>query len=351
MHSKIFFVAVLGFLGFVAIPARCQPDTVQFSDILAEALDNNFGIKIARNDLSIADNNNTLGNAGFLPTLDLSVTGSQSSNDTHQQYYDGRTRDATGAGSRNINAFTELDWTIFDGMRMFAAKERLSGLEQYSQLELRMNLETLYIGLASLYYQLSQQQKLRQVLYSSMDISRARLSLAQKKFQVGAASELDLNQAKIDYSNDSSLLIDQNVVIKNLVADINALAGRSPEIVFAAGYNFDLNYDIAYDPLKEKLHQQNVDVLIARSQMDVLYQQIRENRSYLFPNLTLYGSYNYLKSKSDVGLLTSNQSNGYSYGFRLTYNLFNGGNARRELNNAKIDYSSSELNSLEMKLL
>ena len=72
--------------------------------------------------------------------------------------------------------------------------------------------------------------------------------------------------------------------------------------------------------------------------------------SYLFPNLTLYGSYNYLKSKSDVGLLTSNQSNGYSYGFRLTYNLFNGGNVRREMNNAKLDYNSSELNSQQVMI-
>jgi len=350
MRSKIFFAAIFGFLGVIPLPVFCQPDTVQFNDILAEALDNNFGIKIARNNATIADNNNTPGNAGFLPTLNLSVTGSKSSNDTHQEYFDGRTRDASGAGSTNLNAFSELDWTIFDGMRMFAARDRLSELERNGQLELRMNLESLYVGLASLYFQLSQEQKLRQVLYSSMDISRARLILARKKFQVGAASELDLNQAKIDYSNDSSLLIDQNVVIKNLMADINALSGRSPEIVFAAGYNFDLNYDITYDPLKEKLHEQNIDVLMARSQMDILYQQIRESRSYLFPNLTLYGSYNYLKSKSDVGLLTSNQSNGYSYGFRLTYNIFNGMNARREVNNARLEYNSSELNSQQVMI-
>jgi outer membrane protein len=348
MRNKIFLISVLAFYELFSLPARCQTDTLQFEDIMAEALENNFGIKIARNNASIAGNNNTPGNAGFLPVLNLSVTGSKSSNDTHQEYFDGRTRDANGAGSTNINAFTELDWTIFDGMRMFAARDRLAELEQNGQLELRMNLETLYVGLASLYYQLSQQQKLRQVLYSSISISKARLVLAQKKFQVGAASELDLNQAKIDFSSDSSLLIDQTVIIKNLMADINALAGRSPEIYFAAGHNFDLNYTIQYEPLKEKLHEQNIDVLMARSQMEIFYQQIKESRSYLFPNLSLYGSYNYLKSKSDVGLLTSNQSNGYGYGFRLNYNLFNGLNARRELDNARLDYNSSELNTQQV---
>ncbi|MEM8569242.1 MAG: TolC family protein, partial [Bacteroidota bacterium] len=43
------------------------------------ALENNYGIKIARSNQKIAENNSTLGNAGFLPvvTLDANQNNSQ----------------------------------------------------------------------------------------------------------------------------------------------------------------------------------------------------------------------------------------------------------------------------------
>ena len=45
-------------------------DTLTLSDAVKIGMENNFSIRIARNDVSIADNNNTLGNTGFLPKVD-----------------------------------------------------------------------------------------------------------------------------------------------------------------------------------------------------------------------------------------------------------------------------------------
>ncbi len=350
MSKKIKHILLIIFFAGLEIPGMAQLDTVQFSEILSEAMENNFGVRIARNSALVAGNNNTPGNAGFLPVLNLTGSDGKSNSNTKLVFSDPSRApvERNGAGSSSVNALAELDWTVFDGLRMFATRQKLAELENQGQLSVRMQMETLYVGLAALYYQLSQQEKLRQVLVSSMNISRARLSLAEKKFQVGAASELDLNQAKVDYSSDSTLLIDQTLVIRNLLADINAFAGRSPEIIFAAGHDFDLNYSMQYNPLKEKLQAQNSDLLLARSQMDVYYQQIREARSNFFPRFTVYGNYNYVKSQSDVGVLTTNQSKGYGYGFRFSYNLFDGMNKRRELENAKIEYNSSELNSQQV---
>jgi outer membrane protein len=341
---------ILLFLSFAK--SFAQSDTVQFQNILSEALDNNFGIRIARNNATVVSNSNTPGNAGFLPVLNIVAADGKASNDAKLTFSDPNRApvERKGAKSSTVNALAELDWTVFDGFRMFATKEKLSEMDKIGQLQLRWEIENLYVALAADYYQLSQEQKLKQVLQTSIGISRARLVLAEKKFQVGSASELDLNQAKIDFSTDSTLLISQDIVIKNLVADINVLTGRSPEIYFSAGYDFDLNQLIDYDRLKENLQQQNINLLIARGQMNVYYQQIKETRSSFLPSVTLYGNYAYTKSTSEVGLLLSNQNNGYGYGIRFNYNLFNGMNDKTDLANAKINFNSSEINAEQVMI-
>ena len=47
-------------------------DVLTPQDAVKIALENNYSIKIAKNDKDIAENNSTVGNAGFLPTVDAS---------------------------------------------------------------------------------------------------------------------------------------------------------------------------------------------------------------------------------------------------------------------------------------
>ena len=44
-------------------------DTLRIEEAVQKGLEKNFAIRIARNNAEIAGNNNTLGNAGFLPVL------------------------------------------------------------------------------------------------------------------------------------------------------------------------------------------------------------------------------------------------------------------------------------------
>ncbi|HLF34483.1 MAG TPA: TolC family protein [Cyclobacteriaceae bacterium] len=352
MQKHKFFHLIVLLLCFSGKETFSQSDTVSFSELFAEALNNNFGIRITRNNAALADNSNTLGNAGFLPEMNITSALGRTVNNTKQQFFD-PTRppvERTDAKSISMNAIAELTWTVFDGFRMFATKEKLEELDRIGQLNVRWQIENIYVGLAILYYQLSQEQKLQHVLETIIDISRARLALAEKKFQVGSASELDLNQAKIDFSTDSALLLSHQVMIRNLIADIDVMIGRSPEIIFYADYNFGLNTEIIYEQLIDNLQQQNVDLLIARSQMDVFYQQVRESRSVFLPTIRAYGTYSFSKQENEVGVILLNRNRGYGYGLRLNYNLFNGFNKRMDVENARINYESSEINSQQVLL-
>jgi outer membrane protein TolC len=171
------------------------------------------------------------------------------------------------------------------------------------------------------------------------------LLLAERKFELGASSELDRNQAITDYSLDSTLLLRQYLIIDNLKADINAIAARPADTPFAAEQNIEMVPVVAYEDALGQLRSQNINLMMARADQKLSQLQIEEGRSRFFPQLDLFGDYSYFKSTSEVGLLESNRSYGYSYGFRLRYNLFDGNNRRREVENLNIRYQSAQIQS------
>ena len=52
--------------------AKGQTGILSLEEAITIGLKNNYSIQIAGNDSKIATNNNTLGNAGFLPSLNIS---------------------------------------------------------------------------------------------------------------------------------------------------------------------------------------------------------------------------------------------------------------------------------------
>jgi outer membrane protein TolC len=344
--TGVFFAFML----FLAGAAKAQPDndTLSFRHIFAIALENNFQLRILANDAEIAENNNTAGNAGFLPSLDVGATDNKTIVNSEQTFYDGRTRSANGANNNSFSAFAELNWTVFDGMKMWAASKRLDELENMGRMNLQLQVELTYLELAAQYYRLVQEQKLLEVFRSTLEVSRARLSLAEKKFMLGAASEVDVNQARIDKSNDSAQYIRQEVLLRNLAADINVLAGRSPEISFAAGKDIALEGEMDYQEMYSAMMTQNYSILLVKSEARVKFQEIREKRAEMMPSLSVYANYAYSNVKSETGLLETSTTDGPAFGFNLSYNLFNGFNSRREMQNSRIDYNSAEMRTDEV---
>jgi len=348
---------LLVFNGFsYKVISQTLPDTVSFHEILSIALENNFRLIVLGNETEIAGNNNTAGAAGLLPSLDVAATNNNSVVNSKQQFYDGRVREANDALNNSFTALAALNWTVFNGRKLMAEKDILEELENIGLLNLQQEIEFISLDLASLYFQLVQEQKLLQVLKYTLEVSRARLHLAEKKFALGAASEVDLNQARIDMSTDSTLFIRQDVLIKNLAADINALAGRSPEIEFSAEHDILLGEKVDYQVLLDSMQSQNYSLLLMRANVQLAYLDIKQKRAGLMPALSLFTNYSYSTSRSETGLLETSTQSGPAFGFNFSYTLFDGLNSRREMQNSKINHQSAQvrvdetLNSLHAEL-
>ena len=126
--------------------------TLTVDDAVKIALKNNFDIRIAHNDATIAKVNNTLGNSGILPTVALNGASSYAINNTYQKYPDGATVNLPSLNTSLITAGAQLSWTLFDGGRMFVTKRKLSEIESLGEFQFRDKVLITLFNVISAYY-------------------------------------------------------------------------------------------------------------------------------------------------------------------------------------------------------
>jgi outer membrane protein len=196
------------------------------------ALENNHGVRIARNAAEIAKLGNTPGAAGMLPSLDANGAYSVDNAATKQEFFSGENRDADNANAKSLSGDVELNWTLFDGLSMFAAKDRLAALERIGESQLRQELEGTTYDVLTAYYQLVQLEKAVLVQREAMQTSRERLMITETGERVGSSSGLELVQARLDLSTDSAqmLALLQQTAMANTA--LNTLLARDPGTAF-----------------------------------------------------------------------------------------------------------------------
>ena len=144
------------FIFFLGFSLQAQ-ELLSLEDAVKIALENNYDIKIAENNSKIDATNNNLANAGMLPSLNANFTNNNSQLDTKQTQGDGTVRELDNAKNMNLSYGIGLDWTIFDGLSMFARKEQLNVLEQQGKTELQTAILTRISDVYTTYFDLVQQ--------------------------------------------------------------------------------------------------------------------------------------------------------------------------------------------------
>lgn len=321
-----------------------------FQDALQLAMYNNFNVLIARNDYKVAANENILGNAGFLPRVDGGIVQNNSILDTDLKFFNGEEVGADGAKSQSLNMFVQLNWTIFDGFNMFAAKARLEELEKAGGYEMLYRMEIVAAEIASVYYRLVQEQKFLGVLGQVLAISGDNLRLAETRFNLGSVSELERLNALVIRNQDSSAFLQQRLLIRNLKADLNILLGRDPDVLFELEEEITYAERMIFEDLKSDLAIQNNAALAARAMANASHKRIQEARSILYPQVNLFGAYNYNSQQNEVGVLQNIQSLGPNFGVNLSWTLFNGFNNVMEIKNRKLDFENAEYNRKQINL-
>ena len=328
--NRIFLLLVSLLLG----TAGFAQENYDLSSFINRVLEENYNVRIQRNLEKIAQNNDRLGNAGFLPTVDAEFSTSKSFNNTNQELSTGTINKGNNAVSNNLNAYAIVNWMVFDGFKMFAKKQQLDLLAQLSTVDTKYFLEQTINDVAFAYYQLLANKELIENFRNTLKISRFRYKLEKKKLEVGASNALSYNQALVDYNIDSLAVLNYESTIRSLEIQLSQYANLDPELplVFAPDTIVATSHFVLDSVITEAMEANRE---LERSMLEELITEknIKIQQADYYPEVNLYGQYSYSKSSNEVGFLKQNTIYGPQIGLMVRFNLFNGGNDRREVVN------------------
>ncbi len=318
-------------------------DDYSLKRLIDEALLNNYDIQLARINEVQLENQDIAGNAGMLPTVDVFLNNSYTHNSTNQKFFTGEIRNADFAKNTLFDVTAEMNWVVFDGFRMFARKRQLEELAGIGKVNTRFFIEQTVADISKLYYRLNQEKKLLEAYEISLLISNERLNLEEQKFEIGSGSGLDVQKALIDRNSDSSLVVYQLAQIQSIVLGINRLINRDLTSDFVATDSLVIKENLDMESLIAAAMQQNSQMEMSRLQELISQEQISINRSRFYPQIGIFGAYNYRRAKNQVGVVESNKAYGPSYGVEVRFNLFNGNVNKMNLENSKLDLEFSKM--------
>ena len=336
---------LLVFLIFVAASVSAQ-DAYNLKRCLDAGLERNFDIRLIRNEQQISDNNFTPGNAGYLPTVDLSAGSSGAVSDTKQKLIpSGESLESKGVNSTTTNAGINLNWTVFDGFKIQATYSRLKELQQMGELNTRLTIEDFVAQLSSEYFNYIRQIIRLKNLKYAVGLSRERLRIVEAQYTIGSMSRLDLQQARVDFNADSSSLIKQYEVLHTSRIQLNkmmALDEIDQPLIVADSV-------IYFNPLLEKsdlsasMMQSNTELLIAKKSSAISQLDYKIVKSRDYPYLRLNAGYGYTGNTYATGSYSRQDVMGFNYGLSLGFTVFDGFNRKRERRNARLQIENNAL--------
>ena len=335
---------------FSTLPMQAQ-HIYTLQSCLEEGLQNNYSLRIVRNEEQVAHNNATIANAGYLPTLDLSAGYSGSLDDTDTKLRStGETVSESGAFDQTFNVGLSLNWTIFDGLGIQTNYKKLKELERMGETQTRIVIEDFIAQLSAEYYNFVQQKIRLKNLQYAVSLSRERLRIVEARYNIGSFSRLDLQQARVDFNADQASFIKQQELLHTSRIRLNELMAirdmNGPVIVVDT--LIQPNTALRLERLWGNTLRTNANLLKAEQSQRIAQLDLRAVQSRNYPYVKANAGYGYTHNKYELGANKSRDNLGLNFGVTVGINLFNG-NKRRESRNARIAMENAQLEQEELK--
>jgi outer membrane protein TolC len=307
------------------------------------ALENNFDIKLNKNDVEQAKNNVSRANAGMLPVVTGNFSTNNTVSNTKQTLSSGQTQERTGAKNSNLVYGPVLNWQVFDGFEMFARYDRLKQLEQLGDANFKLTVQNTLADVINNYYDLVSQQQQIKALSGALDISRLRLKNSNNRFKIGKAAKLEVLAASVDLNADTTNLLRQIDVYRSTKIRLNELLAREISTEFKVSDTITISNNLLLNELQASASQLNPNLqsaLINRRIAEINLKEVKANR---YPDVNINSGYNFSKSTSELGFARTSTGRGLNYGLTASVNIFNGYLQRRNEKNASLQIENSKL--------
>lgn len=345
MNSSRYTMLVLAFLFCLGSGAQTLPE------FISTGLENNYKLKISRNEETVRSNNATAANAGYLPVVnatagyDGSYGGSQS-----KRRSDGTVTRQPSALDHGLQVGINAEWTVFDGFKIQANYSRLQELKRQGATRTRLDIEDYVATLTGEYYNLIQQKIRMRNLRNAVKLSRERLRIVLERYSIGSASRLDLQQAQVDFNADSAqslkqyeLLATSRIRLYKLMAvkDMNSELSIQDSTI-------EVDTSLSHDTLLASTMRLNADMLDSKHDIRLAQLDYKATMSRDYPYVKLNAGYNYRHNSYGSASDTQRSTWGADFGVTVGYKLFDG-NRTRERRNARLNIDNADLARLQLE--
>lgn len=344
MKYRNLFISALCMLLPIGAAAQTMPQYT-LKSCLEQGLQNNYSLRITRNEAQISKNNATWANAGYLPTLNLSAGYNGTLQDTETTLRaTGEKTKTEGVLDQTLDAGIDLSWTLFDGFNITANHQRLQELKRQGETNTRIAIEDLIAGIAAEYYNYVQQKiRLKNFRYA-VSLSKERLRIVEARYQIGSFSRLDYQQAKVDFNADSAQYIKQQEALHTSRIQLNELMANADvdQAFLIPDTLIDVDATLNLTELWDATMQVNTNLLKTEQNSTLARLDYKKVCSRDYPYLKLNAGYGYTQNRYEINANSRRTVLGANFGVTLGFKLFDG-NRNRERKNARIAIENARL--------
>jgi len=318
-------------------------------EAVTQAIENNYDIQIARNLVDRAENNTSKENSGKQPTVDVNAGYSYRSDNTTANFQDGRTTSLSFAPSQAANASIGVGYVLYNGGFRDARMEQLAQSYQLSTIELQATMENVAAQTLQQYYEVAALQENMDILTQAIDVSTKRLARAEEEIKYGQSSGLVALNARVDLNNDSLAYLTAQIQLDNAKRQLNNLMRRSLDVDIVIDNEVEFLSGLNRAMLRDQMITQNLQLSAAEKNIEIGAVSIDLANARKLPTIRADVSYGFNYNKNNpASFLASLNNNGLNAGVTLTWSLYDGGQTRYELENARLTNLGLEITKQQL---
>jgi outer membrane protein TolC len=230
---------------------------------------------------------------------------------------------------------------------MFATRERLGEIAVQGELNLKNQMFNSIAVVIGNYYGIVRQKQQLKAIQEQISVNIERVKLAERKLEVGTGGKPELLQAKVDLNAQRTLSLQQETLISQLKDQLNGLVGLQLPSAYDVSDSIIINLNLSQPEIAENIEQKNFAIQAAKSDVSIAKLSLHERRSERSPTINFNGSYNYTQT-DNIKLINPfssiyAQNSGINYGLSVSVPIFNGLNATRNIQQARITMKRQQL--------
>ncbi len=306
------------------------------------ALRNNFDIQISKNYVEIATMNNTYGVAGGLPYVSANAGDNGSITTLNQNFSDGTESNVSNKGENAVNAGVSAGIVLFNGFKITATKERLSRLQNLSEIQLNQQIQNTIADIMITYFDIIRQNNYLKIIQNTLAVSKQKMDIINVKKNVGMTDAVEMLQAQTDVNSAEQLLVIQKTIIEQNKSDLLLLINAKKQMEFSVSDTIIIDQSLQLDSIISYLNR-NPQYLGAEQKILINEQIVKEVSSQRYPSIKLNAGYDFYQASLNKGTISLNQNYGPTAGVNMQIPIFNGNIYKTQKDVAKINVTNSKL--------